>query len=74
MVGLRSLRLVSQALSLHSSPLPLPEPSQNEHTRRKMAFSSGSPWNSVLEGWVLSGLVTEAPEGAQQKAVSVLNE
>lgn len=72
MVGPRSLRLVSQHLPLqhlplHSSPLPLPEPSQNKHTRGKMAFSSGSPWNSVQEDWVLSGLVTEAPEGAQQK-------
>lgn len=74
MVGPRFLRLVSQALSLNSSPLPMPEPSQNKHTRGKMAFSSGSPWNSVLEDWVLSGSVNEAPEGAQQKAVRVLNE
>lgn len=66
MVGPRSLRLVSQHLPLHSSPLPLPEPSQNKHTRGKMAFSSSSPWNSVLEDWVLSDSVTEAPEGAQQ--------
>lgn len=66
MVGLQPLRLASLALSHNSSPLALPEPkeavlesscsvSQNKHTRDRMAFSPGSPWNAVLKDWVLSG-------------------